>query len=69
MPAKTDTRRQFRNFSTILAKVNFLSSATLISPMDCLILGRLDNKLNEPELVKITSIPKKAGGNINLTSE
>ena len=37
--------------------------------MTCLILGRLNNKLNELELVKITSILKKAGGNINLTSE
>ena len=53
----------------MIAKVNLLSSATLIGPMACLILGRLDNKLNEPELVKIISILKKAGGNINLTSD
>ena len=51
------------------AKVNLLSSATLMSPMACLVLGRLDNKLSEPELVRIIGVLRKAGGDINPTSE
>ena len=51
------------------AKVNLLSSATLMSPMACLVLGRIDNKLSEPELVRIIGVLRKAGGDINPTSE
>jgi ankyrin repeat protein len=51
------------------AKVNLLSNATLMSPMACLVLGRLDNKLSEPELVRIIAVLKKAGGDINPTSD
>jgi len=36
--------------------------------MTCLILGKLDYKLNEPDLTKTTSTIKKIGGSINLIS-
>ena len=51
------------------AKVNLLTKATLLSPMACLVLGRIDNKLSEPELVRIIGVLRKAGGDINPTSE
>ena len=51
------------------AKVNLLTTASLLSPMACLVIGRLDNKLSEPELIKIIGILRKAGGDINPTTE
>ncbi|HJO08386.1 MAG TPA: ankyrin repeat domain-containing protein, partial [Verrucomicrobiota bacterium] len=50
-------------------KVNILSKTTLLSPMACLVIGRLDNRLSEAELIKIIGALKKAGGDINPTSE
>ena len=51
------------------AKVNLLTKATLLSPMACLVLGRLNDRLSEPELVRTISVLRKAGGDINPTSE
>ncbi|MBC8245052.1 MAG: ankyrin repeat domain-containing protein [Verrucomicrobia bacterium] len=51
------------------AKVNLLTTASLFSPMACLVIGRLDNKVTEPELLKIIGLLRKAGGDINPTSE
>ena len=51
------------------AKVNLLTAASLLSPMACLVIGRLDNKVTEPELLKIISILRKAGGDINPSTE
>ena len=51
------------------AKVNLLTKATLLSPMACLVLGRLDDKLSEAEMVRIIGTLKMAGGNINPTSD
>ena len=51
------------------AKVNLLTKATLMSPMACLILGRLNDRLSEPELVRTIGVLRKAGGDINPTSE
>ncbi len=51
------------------AKVNLLTKATLLSPMACLVLGRLNDKLSEPEMVRIIGTLKMAGGDINPTSE
>ena len=51
------------------AKVNLLTKATLLSPMACLVLGRLNDRLSEPEMVRIIGTLKMAGGDINPTSE
>jgi len=51
------------------AKVNLLTTTSLLSPMACLVIGRLDDKLTEPELIKIIGILRKAGGDINPTTE
>lgn len=51
------------------AKVNLLTKATLLSPMACLVLGRLDDKLSEAEMVRIIGTLKMAGGDINPTSD
>jgi hypothetical protein len=51
------------------AKVNLLTKATLLSPMACLVLGRLDDNLSEPEMVRIIGTLKMAGADINPTSE
>ena len=51
------------------AKVNLLTKATLLSPMACLVLGRLNDRLSEPELVRTIGVLRKAGGDINPTSE
>ena len=51
------------------AKVNLLTNATMLSPMACLVIGRLDNKVSEPELIKIIGILRKAGGDINPATE
>ncbi len=51
------------------AKVNLLTKATLLSPMACLVIGRLDNRLSEAELIKIIGALKKVGGDINPASE
>ncbi len=46
-----------------------LTTATLLSPMACLVLGRLNDRLSEPEMVRIIGTLKMAGGDINPTSE
>ena len=51
------------------AKVNLLTKATLLSRMACLVLGRLNDRLSEPEMVRIIGTLKMAGGDINPTSE
>lgn len=51
------------------AKVNLLTKTTLLSPMACLVLGRLNDRLSEPEMVRIIGTLKMAGGDINATSE
>ena len=51
------------------AKVNLLTKATLLSPMACLVLGRLNDRLSEPEMVRTIGTLKMAGGDINPTSE
>ena len=51
------------------AKVNLLTKATLLSPMACLVLGRLDDNFSEPEMVRIIGTLKMAGADINPTSE
>ena len=51
------------------AKVNLLTNATMLSPMACLVIGKLDNKLTEPEFIKIIGTLRKAGGDINPTTE
>ena len=51
------------------AKVNLLTKAPLLSPMACLVLGRLNDRLSEPEMVRIIGTLKMAGGDINPTSD
>ena len=51
------------------AKMNLLMKAPLLSPMACLVLGRLNDRLSESQMVSIIDTLKMAGGNINPTSE
>lgn len=51
------------------AKVNSLTKASLLSPLACLVIGRIDNKMTESAFIKIIGILRKAGGEINRTTE
>jgi len=51
------------------AKMNLLTKAPLLSPMACLVLGKLNDKLSESEMVSTIGTLKMAGGDWELLVE